>query len=199
MKSRPKRVVLGVVNCVENRDGYLVGHNTDGAGLIAARPPRGCPSTASVVSSWVRRSRPQRDRGTGSGGIGSDGCDAGRDPGPSGGDPCGGARPRRRASGRRFCLLIVVNATSVGMGGEGLVVPADLLSPAQAVVDLVYHPVETPLLTAGPCSGSPGDRRAGRRPSGCARVQPLDPRRAADRGHEPRRRCCAGAAWKRAV
>ncbi len=49
---------------------------------------------------------------------------------------------------------ILVNATSVGMGGAGVVVPADLLSPTQVVVDLVYHPIETPLLTAARARGA---------------------------------------------
>jgi shikimate dehydrogenase len=44
---------------------------------------------------------------------------------------------------------LVVNATPVGMGGDqGLPVDADRLGAGQAVVDLVYDPVETPLLVA---------------------------------------------------
>lgn len=42
----------------------------------------------------------------------------------------------------------LVNATSVGMGGDGLPVPVEMLGPPQIVVDLVYHPVDTPLLRA---------------------------------------------------
>ena len=47
---------------------------------------------------------------------------------------------------------VVVNATPVGMSGgpdpTGLPVPADLLGPHQVVVDIVYEPRTTPLLTA---------------------------------------------------
>lgn len=51
---------------------------------------------------------------------------------------------------------IVINATSIGMGvrGEGSVRSSDLpfdptfLSSRQTVVDLVYHPIDTPLLRA---------------------------------------------------
>jgi shikimate dehydrogenase len=48
---------------------------------------------------------------------------------------------------------IVVNATPVGMGPEGaddgaLPVPVDALTAEQVVVDLVYHPLETPMLRA---------------------------------------------------
>jgi shikimate dehydrogenase len=41
---------------------------------------------------------------------------------------------------------LVVNATPVGRGGEGLPLPP--LSPGQVVVDLLYRPATTPL-TAG--------------------------------------------------
>ena len=34
------------------------------------------------------------------------------------------------------------------MGGDGLPVPVEMLGPPQIVVDLVYHPVDTPLLRA---------------------------------------------------
>lgn len=44
---------------------------------------------------------------------------------------------------------LVVNATPVGMGGDpALPVDADRLGAGQVVVDLVYDPVETPLLVA---------------------------------------------------
>jgi shikimate dehydrogenase len=44
---------------------------------------------------------------------------------------------------------IVVNATSVGMGGDtNLPVPAGAITKGQVVADLVYEPRETPLLVA---------------------------------------------------
>ncbi len=50
---------------------------------------------------------------------------------------------------------ILVNATSVGMGSEGLPVPPEiLLRPPAVVVDLVYHPVDTPLLIAARAHGA---------------------------------------------
>ncbi len=42
----------------------------------------------------------------------------------------------------------MVNATSVGMGGDGLPLDPDLLSSDQLVADIVYQPLETPLLAA---------------------------------------------------
>jgi shikimate dehydrogenase len=53
---------------------------------------------------------------------------------------------------------IVVNTTSVGMAGtdhEGaLVVPAAALRPEHLVVDIVYHPLQTPLLLAADAAGA---------------------------------------------
>ena len=43
---------------------------------------------------------------------------------------------------------LLVNATSVGMGGGGSPVDGALLRPDLAVADIVYHPLETPLLAA---------------------------------------------------
>jgi len=48
---------------------------------------------------------------------------------------------------------LVVNATSVGMGGTGLPLDPSLLQAGHAVVDLVYHPTVTPLLAAAAAKG----------------------------------------------
>ena len=50
---------------------------------------------------------------------------------------------------------LVVNATSVGMGGDTtLAVDPSLLSARQVVADLVYHPLDTPLLVAAREAGA---------------------------------------------
>ena len=50
---------------------------------------------------------------------------------------------------------ILVNATPVGMGGDSsLPIPADALGPELVVVDLVYEPLETPLLEAARHAGA---------------------------------------------
>jgi shikimate dehydrogenase len=49
---------------------------------------------------------------------------------------------------------LVVNATPLGMAGEGPPLDAARLRPGQVVVDLVYHPVETPLLAAARATGA---------------------------------------------
>jgi shikimate dehydrogenase len=50
---------------------------------------------------------------------------------------------------------LVVNATSLGMAGQSaLRVPLDGLRPGQVVMDLVYVPLETPLLAAARAAGA---------------------------------------------
>ncbi len=50
---------------------------------------------------------------------------------------------------------IVVNATPVGMGADvALPIPASSLRSRQVVADLVYHPLETPLLAAAAACGA---------------------------------------------
>ena len=49
----------------------------------------------------------------------------------------------------------IVNATSVGMGGTGeLPLDPAVLRPGQLVVDIVYHPLVTPLLAAATAAGA---------------------------------------------
>jgi shikimate dehydrogenase len=49
---------------------------------------------------------------------------------------------------------LVVNATPLGMAGEAPPLDPGLLGPSQAVVDLVYHPIDTPLLAAARARGA---------------------------------------------
>ncbi len=49
---------------------------------------------------------------------------------------------------------VVVNATPVGMDGHSCPVPAGALRSGQTVVDLVYEPLETPLLAAARAAGA---------------------------------------------
>jgi shikimate dehydrogenase len=52
-------------------------------------------------------------------------------------------------------FAVVVNATPLGMsGGDPLPVDPDALHAGQAVIDLVYHPADTPLLTAARARGA---------------------------------------------
>jgi shikimate dehydrogenase len=150
----PEARVLGAVNCVVNRDGHLIGHNTDGAGLVAALGTEGVSvegercvvlgaggAARSVIAALARSGAEVTvvnrsiDRARAAAAL-------------------AGERGRVGEQGDVATAAIVVNATSVGMGGEGLIVPADLIAPGQVVVDLVYHPIETPLLTAARSCGA---------------------------------------------
>lgn len=52
-------------------------------------------------------------------------------------------------------FAVIVNATPLGMtGGDPLPVDPEGLHAGQAVVDLVYHPADTPLLTAARAKGA---------------------------------------------
>jgi shikimate dehydrogenase len=52
-------------------------------------------------------------------------------------------------------FAVVVNATPLGMsGGDPLSVDPGSLHGGQSVVDLVYHPADTPLLTAARAQGA---------------------------------------------
>ncbi len=145
----PEAEALRAVNCIVNRAGTLVGHNTDGDGFVAALAAEGIGvagercvvlgaggAARSVVAALgragaeitvVNRSPEKAEMAAALGGAHS---------------AVGSIEAVGEAS-------ILINATSVGMGGEGLPVPIGLLArPPRVVVDLVYHPVETPLLVA---------------------------------------------------
>jgi shikimate dehydrogenase len=147
--------MLHAVNCVVNDGGRLVGHNTDGAGFIAAIDAElgfdpagrrcvvlGAGGAARAIALALRRSdaadvaivnrTAARARdvasivGTAGRAVGVDGL--------------GGAVERAE---------LIVNATSVGMGPSGgIPLDASLLHAEHTVVDIVYRPLRTPLLEA---------------------------------------------------
>jgi shikimate dehydrogenase len=150
----PEAEALGAVNCIVNREGTLVGHNTDGDGFVSALDAddvkvagKRCVvfgaggAARSVIAALGRAGADvvvvnrSPDKGEAAAALGGARCAAG--------DLDDVARAE-----------IVVNATSVGMGGTGLAVPSELLGPGQVVVDLVYHPIETPLLVAARARGA---------------------------------------------
>ncbi len=75
---------------------------------------------------------------------------------------------------------VVLNATPVGSRsfGDALPIPADSLEPEMTVFDMVYDPLETPLLTRRPREGLHHHRRSAhaRGPGGGA-VRDLDRQR----------------------
>ncbi len=147
----PEAAALGAVNCVVNRDGHLIGHNTDGDGFVRGLRAdlgfepvgRHCVVVGAggagraVVLALVRHgaervvviNRDQR-RATVAAGLAGD----------------------RGAVGTVADLAaadLVVNATSMGMGADGsLAFPVEGVPEGAIVVDLVYDPPVTPLLLA---------------------------------------------------
>jgi shikimate dehydrogenase len=150
---------LGAVNCVARhptRGAWLVGHNTDGPGLVdalridehldlqgrrgvllgaggAGRAVARALGRAGVELAVVNRSAERAEVAA----------------------ALAGPRGRVGTEAQVADADLVVNATSVGMAPDGgLPVAADLLREGQVVVDLVYHPLETPLLAAAAAVGA---------------------------------------------
>jgi shikimate dehydrogenase len=151
---------LGAVNCVFRRDGRLVGDNTDGPGFVDAL----------AIDEGVE---PEGRRcvllGAGGAGravaraLGARGAaevvvvNRSAEPAQRAAELAGGVG-RVGDHGDIATADLVVNATSVGMAAgpaEGsLPLDPDLLHSGQVVVDLIYHPVETPLLAAARARGA---------------------------------------------
>jgi shikimate dehydrogenase len=151
---------LGAVNCVFHRDGRLVGDSTDGPGFVDAL----------TIDEGIELDG-RRCVLVGAGGAGRAVARAlgaagaaevvvvNRSPGPAQrAAEMAGAVGRVGDHSDVTRAELIVNATSVGMAGspaEGaLPVHADLLHAGQVVVDLIYHPVETPLLAAARARGA---------------------------------------------
>jgi shikimate dehydrogenase len=155
---------LGAVNCVFWQDDRLVGDNTDGAGFVdALRIDEGIEVAG------------RRCVVVGAGGAGRAVVRALGDAGAAdiavvNRTPDAAVRAADLAgpAGRVGSMAdvdaadLVVNATSLGMGGTGAATgePAPLpldperLRPGHVVVDLIYHPTETPLLAAARLRGA---------------------------------------------
>ncbi len=151
---------LDAVNCVINRDGHLVGDNTDGRGFVealrrgAGMDPAGkrcvvvgaggaaravvlalSEAAASEVIVVARRPDAAVAAASLAEGVGR----------------VGSAREAPECD-------LIVNATPIGMVGdqskETPVVPAEALGPGQVVVDLIYDPAETAWMGAAARRGA---------------------------------------------
>ncbi|MEY4340136.1 MAG: shikimate dehydrogenase [Actinomycetota bacterium] len=152
----PAAAALRSVNTVVPRaDGTLVGHSTDGAGFVASLAARGVSvadrsvcllgaggaaraiadalARAGASRVWVvNRTRSSADETAAlAGRVGE----------------VGGPSHVREAD-------ILVNATSVGMGGTELPCDPALLRADHVVADIVYHPRRTGLLAAAAAVGA---------------------------------------------
>lgn len=159
----PSAERLGVVNCIHNDDGHLVGHSTDGAGFVgalradatfdaagrrclvigaggAARSIVAALADAQAAEVAVRnRTRSKADETIQLAGPLGSICEEGDDLG-------------------RFDL--VVNTTSIGMsigadGDESMPCNPDELHAEQLAVDIIYKPLETRWLAAARSRGLP--------------------------------------------
>ena len=154
----PVAEALGAVNHITNTDGHLVGNNTDGEGfLLGLKHSAGLEVGGTTVAVF------------GAGGAarsiiyacaqaGADVIVVARDPAR--------AETARAVGGDRAVLStmeqlgdadIVVNATPIGMAGTAAAVDVpfsvDHLRGDAVVVDIVYNPLETPLLSAAQARG----------------------------------------------
>ena len=159
-RADPHRRALGAVNCVFERDGRLVGDNTDGPGFVdslvrdegVALAGRRCVLLARAEpvgpspGPWARQTWPRWWSSTG------------RPTRPRRAAELAGRVGRVGEVGDVAAADVVVNATSLGMAGGAAAgatpVDPDLLRAGQVVVDLGYHPAETPLLAAARARGA---------------------------------------------
>lgn len=165
----PSAAALGVANCVSHVDGRLIGHNTDGDGFVAALADDaqldltdlpvvilGAGGAARSIVEALGRA------GASDIAIVNRTVDKAHD--------CAGLAPTARAiattdteaaAGALQRAHVVVNTTSVGMGGtdaagasplDGLV-HVESLTAAALIVDIIYKPERTPLLDAAGAAG----------------------------------------------
>ncbi len=156
--------VVGAVNAVEVTGSELVGWNTDGEGLASFLVREtdtdldGCSlvvigaggSARSVVSGLVLA-------GAGSVTVLARDPDRAAALGRMAGEapfralPLGASASASAAVG---AADVIVNATPVGQEGEAPPIPVEAIRPGAVVVDLVYHPLETPLVQAASRAGA---------------------------------------------
>lgn len=149
----PSASVLGAVNCIAWDGGDLVGHNTDGAGLVASL------ATDHDIDLAGRRCLVLGAGGAAravvhalAGASGEQVTVVNRTPARAeAAAALAGARGRVGDERDVSSADVVVNATSIGMGASPgadgpTPVAIDALGPGQVVVDLVYQPLDTPLL-----------------------------------------------------
>jgi shikimate dehydrogenase len=155
---------LGAVNCVYWRGDRLVGDNTDGAGFVdALRIDEGVdPAGLRAVVLGAGGAGRAVARALGEAGA-ADIAIVNRSPEPAARAAIlAGVRGRMGALDDVAAADLVINATPLGMGvvtgtdgtPEPLPLDPGALCARQVVVDLIYHPPTTPLLTAARDQGA---------------------------------------------
>jgi shikimate dehydrogenase len=150
----PEAARLRAVNCVANRGGTLIGHNTDGAGFVASLQAdaafdpafRRC---AVIGAGGAARSvvLALEEAGAAEVAVVNRSADAAQAAAALAGSV--GRVPAADA----VCEVVgnadlVVNATPVGMDGTSVPFDPAWLTGDQLVADIIVEPVETPLLRA---------------------------------------------------
>ncbi|MGE3621760.1 MAG: shikimate dehydrogenase [Acidimicrobiia bacterium] len=155
---------LGAVNCVWRDGGRLVGSNTDGAGFVdALRVDHGVdPAGRRCLVVGAGGAGRSVARALGLAGA-SEVVVVNRSEGPARhAASLAGPAGRVGTAAEAADADLVVNATPLGMGApaasgttpDPLPIDPGGLGPGQVVADLVYHPLETPLLVAARARGA---------------------------------------------
>jgi shikimate dehydrogenase len=138
-------------------DGTLVGSSTDGQGFLRALADAGRhPHEQTVLLLGAGGAARAVGFALGREGAGVVVCARRADAAqPAAELAAGRAAPWDERNDLARRLDIIVNATPIGMGANNDVpIAADAIRPGQIVVDLVYHPIETPLLAAARAAGA---------------------------------------------
>lgn len=141
---------LGAVNCITVEGGRLVGDSTDGAGFLAGlrhdEVDVAGRQVAVIGAGGAARSIIAALAEAGVAGISVHNRTASKAQVAA---DLAGPLGRVGTPGDVEAAELVVNATPLGMGDDvSLPVDPELLRAEQVVVDIVYHPLETPLLRA---------------------------------------------------
>jgi len=147
----PSAARLGAVNCVSWEGARLVGNNTDGSGLVRALEADPGIELSGMSVGVV-----------GAGGAARSIISAVGESGAERVVVVNRSRPAAEAAVELAPAVarlggladlagcdVVINATPVGMGSDAaMAIPREVLRAGQIVVDIVYHPLDTPLLGA---------------------------------------------------
>jgi shikimate dehydrogenase len=144
----PKALKIGAVNTIVNRKGHLVGYNSDYLGAVKALTKQTNIKDQTVVIVGAGGAA----RAIGFGVLHAGGkviiLNRSSDKGQRLADDLG-AEFKPLSECRRIVGQIIVNTTPVGMfpHAEEMPIPKDLLTPDLTVMDIIYNPLRTRLLT----------------------------------------------------
>jgi shikimate dehydrogenase len=150
---------LCAVNCVVNRDGRLIGDNTDGAGFVDAFRHDTGADVAGKRCAVIGGGGAARAvvRALGQAAVAEVVVVTRRADAAATAAALAGPAGRAGTIDDVASCDVVINCTPLGMhgtdAGEVLPTPVEVLQPGQVAVDLVYNPLETPWLAAARARG----------------------------------------------